>query len=79
MGIYNTLIFTEALSVVKELIHGEDLDRVSGQIEEIATNEDLAMASIMLLVFHARGVDIDDLVGAELANAKPTSLYIPKG
>lgn len=81
MSIYNGLIFTEAVEQVNALLTTEDTDEISDRIEEISKNRDLSIASMMLLVLKARGVDIERLNGIELANTKPTAadLILPPG
>lgn len=81
VGIYNELVFTEALAQVGALTSSTDADEISTRIEQIVCQEDLAMVCLMVLVMKARGVDTDSMNGIELANCQPTimDLILPAG
>lgn len=81
MGIYNELVFTEAVELVEKIMHSDNADEIGNLIERLSTSSDLAMASMMLFVMKAKGVDTTTKTGVELANAKPTiaDLLLPPG
>lgn len=81
MGIYNDLIFTEALEQVELILLSENTDEISDRLEKIAPHKDLAMACLMLLVIKAKGGDISGMNGVEIANLQPTikDLILPPG
>lgn len=81
MGVYNDLVFTEAVDQAQALLASENTDEISDRLEKIANGNDRSMAVMMLLLFKARGRDISDMNGIELANAKPSfaDLVLPPG
>lgn len=81
MGIYNDLIFTEALDQVKAILNETDQDRLADRLELIAVNQDLALGCLFLLILHIRGVDLSELNGVSLANVQPSfrDLILPEG
>lgn len=81
MGIYNDLIFTEALDQVKAILAETDQDRLADRLELIAVNQDLSLSCLFLFVLHIRGVDLSELNGVTLANVQPTmrDFILPEG
>lgn len=81
MGIYNDLIFTEALEQVELILLTDNTEEIATRLETIAPHEDLAMACLMLLVIKAKGGDISNMTGVEIANLQPTikDLILPPG
>lgn len=81
MGIYNDLVFTEALEQVELILLTESTDEIADRLEYIAPRSDLAMACMMLLVIKAKGGDISGMNGVEIANLQPTiqDLILPPG
>lgn len=81
MGLYNDLIFTEAVEQVCALLDTTNPDEVTHRIEELAKDHELSMVCMMLLYLKTKGVDISQINGIELANIQPTiaDLIIPPG
>lgn len=81
MGIYKELIFTEAVDQVGALLESTNADEISTRLEQIAGNENLAMGCLLLLTLKAKGVDISEINGIQLANTQPTfaDLILPSG
>jgi len=72
MGLLNELIFTEAVEQVQAILTSQSSDEISDRLEAIVKIEDLALACLMLLAMKAKGIDISDANGIEMANAQPT-------
>lgn len=81
MGIYNAVAFTESLAQVDALLTTANSDEIADRIERIAHYPDLAMATLMILVLKARGLDTSQMNGVELSYALPTvaDLVFPPG
>lgn len=81
MGIYNDLIFTEALEQTRAILAETDPDRLGDRLELIAASQDLTLGSLMLLWLHHKGVDLSELNGVTLANVQPSfrDLILPEG
>lgn len=81
MGIYNDLIFTEALAQVDAILSTQSADEMSDRLEKIAPNQDLALAVMSLFIMKIKGADLSQMSGVELANSHPTfgDLILPPG
>jgi hypothetical protein len=72
VGLANELIFTEAVEQVQAILASQSSDEISDRLEAIVKIEDLALACFMLLAMKAKGIDISEANGIELANPIPT-------
>lgn len=81
MGIYNDLIFTEALDQVIAICSTKSTDEIADRLEKIAASPDLALSVMGLLVMKLKGADLSGTTGVELANVMPTiaDLILPPG
>lgn len=81
MGVYNDVVFTEAVEQVGALIDSDNSDEIATRIEEISKQKDLALVCLMPLVMKAKGIDIGDTTGVEMANTQPSimDLILPPG
>lgn len=81
MGVYNDVIFTEAVEQVEALITSNSSDEIGTRIEQIAKFEDLSMICLMLLTMKVKGVDTSTKTPLELANPVMTihDLILPEG
>lgn len=79
MGLYNDVMFTEALEQVEALVSSDNANEISTRIEKIVAIPDLSMICMMILTLKARGVDTSSMTGIELANVQPSfsDLVIP--
>ena len=80
MGLYNELVFTEAIEQVEAILASSNSDEISTRIEQLVSNPDLAMSAMMIFVFKIKKV-AEGVTGVELANARPTvnDLILPPG
>lgn len=81
MGVYNDVVFTDALEQVQALTTTDNADEIATRIEQIAALPDLAIACLGLLVLKSRGADIASMNGIEIANIQPTiaDFILPPG
>lgn len=81
MGVYNDVIFTDAVDHVRRLLETENTDELADIIEMVAPIPDLVMACMLLLTLKARGTDISEITGIDLSHTKPTTqdLVLPPG
>lgn len=81
MGVYNDVMFTEAIDQVEALIASTSADEIGERIEQIAHVEDLAQICLMLLIMKAKGIDTSGASGISLANPAYSvrDLILPPG
>lgn len=81
MGVYNDVVFTDALEQVEALTTTDNADEITTRIEQIAAFPDLAIACLGLFVLKSRGADLTTMNGIEIANIQPSiaDLIIPPG
>lgn len=80
MGVYNELVFTEAIEQVEAILASSNSDEISTRIEQLASNRDLAMSAMLIFVFKIKKV-AEGVTGVELANTRPSvhDLILPPG